>query len=727
MNSELEKIPENVDPHSMGFYTIEQWSVLTNSLRTMIVKQGPFQSYKAELEHNKYQGTSPDRPLQVTILDHLSVQLYKSLLSHEEQTHPAQRALTLTFIGFLFAINIMTHIDEEYIIDSVKKRSKLKNICESMLEKIKDSLGDSNFSTIKKESINFLVANKSIIFDSSFQSIINLQVPAFQQHHEATWNKIFHTIDMLHNYASERIDESVKQSNDEADQNLITNDYLQLIPQHLSKQYQSGLESLFSFQQNNQSGKSMYQNLKVIQAEIELLCQFLHNYISAKQHPSKENAILIQCIFKLNFEMIACYEVVISWAVKSLFFHKGAFIESLQASMHCYTKVLFYAFEQHIDVPKKAWLGLHQCYLLALNHKVHNKSLKKPQNWHSQLKTLDSMYKYCLLMSAINPYQLQANELKVLKYALEHWASLITLTKDENAILSVDLESDRAPHVYNPGMSNSNETYKVKLNKVKDTIQNLINVKHNSHSSKLFTEAELSIPNQLLKGILETWDYSFIMNNTNESVSTSLPTRAFIGISSITHLINHELKYLDESKVLISDQNITSDKVEEIEINNVSASKYQMIHQSYICEIIEFKGNQYVLKWKGYIPTELRCGELITVQKYQDRQGTKWELGTISAVKNQGSYYLVFVTILCKDIMAITGHSSDSSESDKPLLMSAASAENQCTTIFAPAFPLKEGQEITITVEGKTYSAYLAKVVNESAYYKQFNTQITNV
>jgi len=718
MNSELERIPESEVLYNIGFYGNEQWSLLTRSLRTMIVKQGAFQSYKAELEHHKYQGTSPDRPIQLAILDHLSVQLYKSLLSPEEQSNPTQRALILTFIGFLFAINMMTKIDEEYITDSVKKSSKLKIICESMLDKIKQTLGESNFSIIKNTSINYLCANKSIIFDNTFQSIINLQVPAFQQFHEATWNKIFDTIDGLHEHTSEKKDD---------DENQINNNHLQLIPLHLSKQYQSGLESLLNFQHSNQSGKSMYKNLKVMQAEIELLCQFLHNYISAKQHLSKENAILIQCIFKLNFEMIAFYDVVISWAVKSLFFHKGAFIESLQASMHCYTKMLFYAFEQHINVPKKVWLGLHQCYLLALTHKVNNKSLKKPKNWHNQLTTLDAMYKYCLLMSAIDPYQLQPNELKLLNYALENWAPLVTLTNEENAILSVDLESDSAPYVFNPGMSNSHQTYKVKLNKVKDKIESLISNRNNNHSSKSFTEAELSIPNKLLKGILEKWNYSYIRCHGNETISTSLPTRVFIGISSISHLINHELINLDEKKGSSNEQRSASDQVEEIEINTISTAKHPILHQSFICEIIEFNGNQYVLKWNCNIPSELRCGELITVQRYQDRHGTNWELGAISSIKNQGGYSLVFVTILCKNIMAIKGHLSDSTESDKPLLMSAVTIENQDTSIFAPAFPLKQGQEINITVEGKSYSAHLDEVVSESAYYKQFSAHINDL
>lgn len=734
MNSELERIPENVDPNTMGFHGINQWSLFASSLRNLFNKQGILQTYKTEFEIHNIQGTSPDRPLQVAIIEDMALKLHHTINSALKHKHPFEKKIFLTFIGMLVTTSLMTKGDEEFVAGWVKKRSKLKMICEAMLDKIKILFGHASFPALKKDAVDFLVKNKDTIFNEEYKNEIFKKITMSAQHPSLTWNKILSTISTLNmSIESENNNQALIITNAETMSNKNQKNHYKKISSNLSRDFQSTLDILIKLQSGSISGKKLYVKLTEIQSDVELLCQRFHNHISIREVPSREDRIIAKYILLLNLEMIKCYNLVTAWAIKNLFFNRAKLITALQIQMHCYSKVLYYAFEQHTEVHKGIWFGFNQCYLMAFLHKVHTKPLKKPQNWHNQINTLEDMYKHALLMSLINPYQLHAEELKSLNYALEHWASLVVLTNEENAFITIDLDADDPPEFFQKYKNYSHSSYKIKLKKVVDRIQKLIVCKQNNNCDQFdFVETEINLSAQILESILNNWNISEISKLANQQINTSFLTRVYLGMPSSIYLINHEHSINNHNNTDTPIQEIQQhEHIEEINLDSSAlASQHDrntMFHQSHICEIIEKNANQYVLKWNDDIPKELRCGELIAIEDYDMHNEKKWELGTIKSIKNEINNTQVFVTILSTDIIVVQCYYSDSVEPSKSLLMSALPTDCKDTSIFAPAFPLKEGQEINITVEGKSYSAYLEEVVSESAYYKQFNAHISDL
>ncbi len=743
MRSTLEKDSENSDLAILGKFDIDKWSLLASSIRNMLANHGPLKNYQHEFK-DAHREFSPDRPLQAAILEDVSSKLYECIIGSLESKRPLQSELFLIFIGILITTNIMTKADEEFISGWVKKGSKLKMICESMLEKVKLLFGQTYFLNLKMQSIEYLVKHKDTIFNENYKNEMNKKIEALKFNHELTWNKILNTISTLSFELQQEGGNENQILTSSSIENIQNKKYThndgKNIPLQLQRDIESILATLSNLQGNHITDRERYKKIIEIQPVVELLCQRLRYLILTDEVFSKEDKNIIKCIFRINLELIKCYHVVINWAINAFFLKKKPLLTALQACIHCYSKILYYTYEQHAHVLQGVWSGLNNCYLIALTQKVDKIRLKKPGNWHNQLNTLEEMYKYCLLLSLVNPYQLHLREIKLLNYAIEFWAPLVELknkTDAEPAFLTIDLHADAPPELIQNEKKYSQDTYNIKLIKIIERIQSLlINDNNKNHAKFNFTESEQTLSKNILDIILTNWNTKEIATHLKKNHDALSPVRVCLGISSSFYLINHatsptkEPECNNESDALSTTnhsdiENIDAISVEQVSINNkFKRSNEKKIYQCYVCEIVDKRDNKYILGWNKEIPAELRCGEIIAIEIHNANHEIKWELGAISAIKNEHESTQVIVNILSDDVVAVNGYYTNGAIMvTKPLLISMSSHGHSHTSIFAPALSFKNGQEISISLKKKMYLISLSETIHSSNFYTQFEIE----
>ncbi len=465
--------------------------------------------------------------------------------------------------------------------------------------------------------------------------------------------------------------------------------------------------SLTKLLKSELSFKELFKEIDNYKITVEKQCQTLKAYQNVTTSLSKKE--LEKMVFQLNYQLSLVYKEVIFKAQHSMLPKRKTIRYCYQNIMHCYIKILIFFYKRSRKISDKLWFEIHSTYMQASDQQVATKSLSKIPQWHSQFKTIKDMYKYCLLLGLIDEYQFCPDEINQIVYALESWAPLLSIHKEEKNedTYFVDLDKDAPAKRLQKINDYGDSVLFVNIKQIISHINGLLsfqnNIAHNEHS-KLFTDSELVLKKSLLERLIDQFSKETTESSSFEKLNETIFIQFGISFNTTSLKIAPSVQEKDAQGKITEYINIDLLPNKEMPTQEVEVKKFQ-------CMLVGINGENVKLLWTGELPSELHPGKIVTI--YNDEYSNHIQIGIINSVfidDAENSY--VTIRMFPQNASILTASIPEGSQhAIYHVILISGQSENSSITLVAPIIAFHEGQEINVVGQNREGSLLLGKPI----------------
>ena len=135
----------------------------------------------------------------------------------------------------------------------------------------------------------------------------------------------------------------------------------------------------------------------------------------------------------------------------------------------------------------------------------------------------------------------------------------------------------------------------------------------------------------------------------------------------------------------------------------------------------------YCISWEGNIPSSLHTGEIIALEHKQEQCEPYWVVGAIRWIKeislDKAHIGVQFLGPCTKAARAFIAENHTEDLGVRALLLPALTSYGRPQTLITPPLPFKEGTNVSVVIDGKTYLVFLKTILERSNSFSQFHVQ----
>ena len=483
-----------------------------------------------------------------------------------------------------------------------------------------------------------------------------------------------------------------------------------------------------------------------------------------------KNMKIVSATREIHHAMAIGYMIAIeSYLNQSFFFSDNKLLASMiQRAMSSLGRVLLTSYQTYSPYPSNTWSQIHKLYLSAEQHKLLHITTVDDQNIHNVKTNINSEYMRILLLALTSPYKLRHGEAGKVYSVLERWTQKLKLRAVENiqqtsSLFAVNLASDDPPRAYAiPHHTDIPEFERILDN---ETLSKTIrkDLKHGFKTGETtITSIDMNRPDlsqDLMKRLLIAWcvipKRNFPRNKVEETVHITLGLTAThqIIISGSqrdnnyvhnpgepeTKDIYDHTAHFDSGKIGSSASDQQPDVWEMIYFPNDSngiedlKEKFEKDHhqpkkpQAETWLILNESARGYCIKTIKETQSRSQVGELVGIRRQVSKAVWKWGVGVIRWMRCDPKEGLMLgIEMLTPDAAAIGLRAVNNAKHDyqRTLMLPELQAVNQPTTLITTAVPYRTGHKLVINILGKEILIQLAKQVQNTGLFAQFQFEI---
>lgn len=451
--------------------------------------------------------------------------------------------------------------------------------------------------------------------------------------------------------------------------------------------------------------------LSILRPTFSYLCQSLQNALASNAILTSQQEALLEGMNQLHFEMLRGYKQIIQTVQKRFFTNKNLLMSALQSAMLYCEKLILFAYEHHQQAPFGAWQNFHDFFVIAQNKHVASQSLLNATDWGSRLNTLQDVYKSCLLFVIANPSRFSRDEMIQLTYAVEEWAPLVILGKRPRKLepmYMVDLMVDSPPLNTQIYSYHSEEFYYIIMDNLIEHLNKLLKAKQVSNEeeqARQFSVTECALPYTFVELLLSTW--SRLAERSDNRYQAQGKIAISLGLNASHWFIQ---------------QGILPNLCPTKDTNKEQIKP----HDYFNCQLVNQSEGGYCLKWIFNENPQLRCGNIIILERLQSENNPTWAVGTIRWLQDENKrtiYMGIQLLSLEARAVMIIFEDKEASRTFPALLLPDQMGRGKPMTLLTSLLPFRAEQIIKLEYEGKLFTVKLKRNYSLSPTYHEFEIE----
>lgn len=403
-------------------------------------------------------------------------------------------------------------------------------------------------------------------------------------------------------------------------------------------------------------------------------------------------------------------------------------------------------------VPQGLWFEAHQMYRLASHHRLLTQKVKDPLLESIEEQSLEEAYHCILLLGCSRANQMRQGDIKALVDALPGWAQLANLqgVNDAGSVFAISLTTDTPPR-YRALLNLEGRDNVIGMATLALTEALMQTLKLESGSNLQVHQLAPKAPIGLLQQLVSAWGN--IAKRGFPRTAANMQLELCIGMSAVHYHLAGQ-KSFEESMLqeqpgsklqLVPEEpeptpdvwSMAADVLQgtDDELNVIgygeslpsSATDNNLRDFSALYPILEATVvNQspggYCLEWKQEAPSNLQTGDILALRKDPQQD---WSIATIRWLRqNQEAGAQIGVELLahkanpCGAQLLRSGKAA--SDYLRALCIPEISAISRPAQLITAKIPFREGNTVTLNIEGEQNKVILGRLVKQTASCSQF-------
>ncbi len=471
----------------------------------------------------------------------------------------------------------------------------------------------------------------------------------------------------------------------------------------------------------------------------------------------------------LQVEMATGYKTIITDLVESRDKKAVAklLVPSVYQALYYFHKVLVRCYQLYTQAPPSVWKEIHVLYQFIYTNRMHAEAVVKPEA--GTINTVEKLYKYMVMTSLSNPYQLRQKDIEHMVAGLEHLIEHCDILPvcDESCHFAVMFGTDKPPLHTNLLKEISSGVCGVDLAESVSVLQDALKL-NTAIDSSVASQLLSTLGKPLVRHLLRAWGNMTTRAFSRTACSGEL--EAAIGLSATHYMLSGEadeivLKStepgdnLSEATILGDDGKATefdhkwkkSDDEDgdlwqrvfkggqPLGTSNQQTQQQKRIlsvaknldkqapkYKSIFAELVNMSPGGYCLSLTKDVPAQTHTGEIIGVaEKDSISDDFHWNIGTIRWMKRISSQSLkIGVQLIAPHAFPVQSKlkstTNSATKTQRCLMLPALKGIGQPATLITNPLPYKVKDKIEIEEGDQVYEARLTKLIASTPAYKQF-------
>ncbi|HEY9051090.1 MAG TPA: hypothetical protein VIQ03_06070 [Gammaproteobacteria bacterium] len=209
-------------------------------------------------------------------------------------------------------------------------------------------------------------------------------------------------------------------------------------------------------QMNRQAmpAKYRFESIEMLREPVRYIFTQLHKHFINRTLPLPEKSLkIIHLNQALLSEMAIGYKIMIFESANDINkIDSKSLVISCERAMHYMGELLLRSGQIYADIPKGYWWDMHRIYALALNNKLHQKSVKDAEIPQKAV-TVEDYYKHIMMFSLARPHALRQSDADRVFKAMPEWIKHVNISAKPlpaklNRYYCSRLDSDLPPNCF---------------------------------------------------------------------------------------------------------------------------------------------------------------------------------------------------------------------------------------------------------------------------------------
>lgn len=495
------------------------------------------------------------------------------------------------------------------------------------------------------------------------------------------------------------------------------------------------------------------QLLELLRPEVYFVCQhlerhFLNQAIVLDERPRKV-ANLCQA---LQNHLAIGYKLIISRLAAQPNRERNALLgAALQRAVHSLNGPLIRTSQLYCPVPEGLWLELHQLYLIARRHELHQVVIRDPLARHTQGLSVEQGYIVALLIGCSRCNQMRQSAIARLAEALEAWSTLVNLQSggQPNSIFAVAPQLDGPPRytsLFQP--SELQGALGIDPTPLVDAIKD-----HLALLPEERTRSRLPVPDgftlDMLQHAAAAW--GDISERTFQRTQGTGSMTLCIGMSALNYYLANGRAFSEILKQPVNtaasfkpmsgepdvwanahdarrvndwDNGLPFEEIEypkpasEQEAQNGTGESFP----TFALAIVNHSPGGYCLSWPKEVPSQLQAGEILGIR---DNPQQGWSVAVVRWIRQvRGGGTQMGIELIAPHAQScglqLVRKSEQNSQYLRALLLPEIAAISRPATLITPRLPFQEGSKVLININGQERRAVLSQKQVSTGSFSQF-------
>ena len=517
-------------------------------------------------------------------------------------------------------------------------------------------------------------------------------------------------------------------------------------------------QSLVELNQLVTPSENRLQLLELLRPEVFFVCRhlerhFLNQSIVLDERPRKV-ANLCQA---LQNHLAIGYKLIVTRVLPRFSKDNAPVLAmALQRASHSLCGPLVRASQLYCPVPEGLWLELHQLYLMARKHGLHQLQISDGLARNGRSLSIEQVYIGALLLGCARCNQMRQSGIARLAEGLETWSSLATLQAADAAgsLFAIAPQQDGPPRYKSLfGGAELQNLLGLDPTPLVDAIKEFLLLPPDSPEAKSLQIPE-GMPLDLLQHLSSAWgdiaERTFQRNPGRGSLFICIGMTALhfnlAGQRSFAEILKRpeedrsaRFKITNTSDAARPDiwagafdaQRISDWEpgmpLEEIQYRS-SKPGDQVVEEtvesypSHELPIVNHSPGGYCLSWPREVPSQLQAGELLGIQ---DMPGQSWSVAVVRWIRQvRGGGTQMGIELIAPHAqpcgVQLVRKNEQNSHYLRALLLPEIRVVSRPATLITPRLPFQESHKVMINHNGDETRAVLSRKQSSTGSFSQF-------
>lgn len=426
---------------------------------------------------------------------------------------------------------------------------------------------------------------------------------------------------------------------------------------------------------------------------------------------------------------------------------KNLLLQSIHRLLSELSRVLLRAQQLYLQPPPNFWWEVNELYRLAENLNSIHFRFADDENQRNTSLTIQAVYLRSLLLASCKPNQLQQSQLSQVFSALEDWASVVTLTRDNaGALLVIDLQDNLPPRfTADTGVDTAAAAHSEAMNDPRHLHTQLLAYEIEAYLRGIEGRVEVpaQLPQPLLRHLIKAWsqvhprDYRRFISATRMFVA--------IGIRDIHYFLSggHTFKeQLANTETLLRREvnpflQLTYESPGDIRPLRVQARGTgrsvpgpleaaqsfapDPVHECFETHATDASAGGYCIEWGAQLPSNATVGELLAIH---EEQAQRWSVAVIRWLRQENRHINMGVELLSPRAIPVALRliqtRGGATDFVRGLLLPNIPNLRQDASLITPALLFDTRQKLVIQRQGIQSTAQLLQTQRKTESFNQF-------